>query len=72
MRIQIKAHPKSKKVQIRKNGESFYEVWVQEAPEDGKANEAILRILAKELGLSRNKLSIISGLNSKNKWVQVL
>lgn len=70
MRIQVKAHPRSKKEEVLKKGDTLYEVWVKEAPEDGKANEAILRALARHLGVPRLELSLMAGASSKNKWVQ--
>jgi uncharacterized protein len=72
MRLRIKAHPKSKKEKIQKIGENFYELWVREAPDRGKANEAIRAALAQYLGIPKSKVSIVSGLTSKNKWVEVL
>ena len=72
MRLQIKAHPKSRKEAVKEKGENFYEVWVREAPQHGKANEAIREALAQHLGVSKSKVSIISGLASKHKWAEVL
>ena len=71
MRLQIKAHPKSKKEAVKEKGENFYEVWVREAPQHGKANEAIREALAQHFGISKSSVCIISGLTSKNKWVEV-
>ena len=68
----MKAHPKSKKEAIRKNGENFYEVWVREAPEGGKANKAICEALAEYVGIAKSKVHVVSGLTSKNKWVEIV
>lgn len=70
MMIQIKAHPKSKKRQVKKIGDNAYEIWVGEAPDKGKANEAILRALAEELGVAFSRLRLISGPSSKIKRVE--
>jgi uncharacterized protein YggU (UPF0235/DUF167 family) len=40
-------------------------------PEDGRANEALLRLLAAEWGLARRDLAIIAGIRSRNKSVHV-
>jgi uncharacterized protein YggU (UPF0235/DUF167 family) len=40
-------------------------------PVDGAANEALLRLLAAELGLSRRRLAIRSGASIRTKIVQV-
>lgn len=47
------------------------EVRVAEAPTDGAANDAVVRLLAKALGVSRSELSIISGGTSRHKRVAV-
>jgi uncharacterized protein len=40
-------------------------------PEDGRANEALLRLLAAEWGLARRDLAIAAGARSRNKSVHV-
>ena len=42
---------------------------VTAAPEAGKANEAVIKLLAKKLGLPRSSISIISGHASRRKTV---
>lgn len=40
-------------------------------PADGRANDALLRLLARALGLPRRSLTIIGGLKSRSKVVHV-
>ena len=47
-------------------------VRVTAAPVDGSANDALVRLLAAELGLSRRSLRIVTGLRSRDKVVEVL
>ncbi len=47
------------------------EVRVAEAPTDGAANDAAIRLLAKALGISRSEVSIISGDTSRHKRVSI-
>jgi uncharacterized protein (TIGR00251 family) len=47
------------------------EVRVAEAPADGAANEAAVKLLASALGISRSEVSIISGQASRHKRVAV-
>ena len=37
--------------------------------EDGKANEAVIALLAKEFGIAKSRLSIARGLTSRNKVI---
>lgn len=51
------------------DGREELEVRVAEAPADGAANEAVIRLLAKALGISRAQVTIISGHASRHKRV---
>jgi uncharacterized protein (TIGR00251 family) len=53
------------------DGREELEVRVAEAPADGAANEALVKLLAKALGVSRAQVSIISGQSSRHKRVEV-
>ncbi len=70
MKIFVKTHPHAKKAQVLRKDESHYEIWIHEAPEDGKANRAILERLSEALGVRKSSLSIVSGQTSRNKVVQ--
>ena len=47
------------------------EVRVAEAPADGAANEAVVKLLAKALGISRAEVRIVAGAASRHKRVAV-
>jgi hypothetical protein len=53
------------------DGREELEVRVAEAPSDGAANEAVVKLLAKALGISRSELSIIAGATSRHKRVAI-
>jgi uncharacterized protein YggU (UPF0235/DUF167 family) len=46
-------------------------VRVAAAPEDGKANEAVLRLLAERLALPREDVELVSGRGSRDKIVSL-
>ena len=52
--------------------DEMLKVKVSAAPEKGKANQCLIRFLAKQLGLKKNAVSIISGTTSPVKHVKVL
>lgn len=52
-------------------GEELIAVRVRAVPEDGKANEALLRLLADALGLPWRTMTIARGLRSRVKEVRV-
>jgi len=47
------------------------ELRVAEAPTDGAANDAVVKLLAMALGISRSEVTIISGHASRHKRVAV-
>src|SRR3954452_18835634 len=53
------------------DGREELEVRVADAPADGAANEAVLKLLARALGTTRSQLSIISGAASRHKRVAI-
>jgi hypothetical protein len=53
------------------DGRGELEVRVAEAPADGAANAAVVKLLAKTLGISRSEVSIISGAASRHKRIAV-
>jgi hypothetical protein len=46
-------------------------VQVKEPPEKNKANKAILKLLAKELGLPSSALELVQGATSTTKTIRV-
>lgn len=52
-------------------GRSFLEVRVASAPTDGAANEEVIKILAKAVGLPKSRLSIASGHTARLKRIEM-
>jgi hypothetical protein len=74
--IAIHVTPRSAKCGIggwRKgaDGREELEVRVSEAPADGAANAAVVKILAKALGISRSQVVIAAGATSRHKRVEL-
>ncbi len=74
--FQVRVTPKSSsnriKIQHQKDGSRFIKVYVTEIAENGRANKAMLELLAKELGLAKSSLIITHGLTSRNKTIKNL
>jgi len=49
------------------DGTPFLKVAVTVPPEDGKANEAVIKLLAKDLRLPKSALTIASGAHNRRK-----
>ncbi len=50
--------------------DNMLKIKVSAAPEKGKANQCLLKFLAKQIGVKKSAVSIISGKNSPVKHVQ--
>lgn len=51
------------------DGREELEVRVAAAPTDGEANAAVIRLLAKVLGVARSEVGIVSGETSRHKRI---
>ena len=51
-------------------GKRYLKARVSAPPEDGKANEALIRLLAKALSVGKSKVRIVSGAQSRIKMIE--
>lgn len=65
--LPVKAHPGAKKSGITGEHAGALKVSVTQAPEKGKANEAIIKLLANELRLKKAQITLASGATSTSK-----
>jgi uncharacterized protein (TIGR00251 family) len=73
LKIQVKVKPRSKTEDVTKEMDgNVYAVRVKEPPVEGRANRAVLKLLAKYLGVPESRLRIVSGLTSRNKVIEVM
>jgi uncharacterized protein (TIGR00251 family) len=70
MRIQVKVKPNSRTEEVTREGDSFI-VKVKEPPREGKANQAVIKLLAEHFSVPQSQVRILSGFSSKNKVVEV-
>lgn len=59
--LPVQAFPGSRKNAVNGVRQGRLKVMVTQAPEKGKANDAIVEVLADALGLKRRQVSLISG-----------
>ena len=68
--IRVRVTAKSKKNEIRKLGDGF-KVYLTAPPVNGKANKALLEVLADYFSLKKSQLDIVKGKKSKDKVVRI-
>jgi uncharacterized protein (TIGR00251 family) len=76
LRVRLKVTPKAKREQIgglldEPDGGKALKVAVTAAPEDGKANAAVIALLAKEWGVAKSAISVVSGATDRRKLVEI-
>jgi uncharacterized protein (TIGR00251 family) len=71
LKISVKTHPKSKKIAVLQKSADHYEVWVRQAPDKGKANQAVIKTLSDHLGVPPSRITISSGHASRNKTIEI-
>mgnify|MGYP001608505036 CR=1 FL=1 len=74
--LRIKVLPKSPKNEITEimkdeSGEETIKIRIKAAPEKGKANAELIKFLSKELNISKENISIISGKSTTLKLVKI-
>lgn len=72
MKINIIAHPNSKKPRIEKDLLDVLHLYVNQPPLEGRANVAVIESLAEHFDVPKSKIQLISGQKSKNKIFQIL
>jgi len=70
MKISVRVRPNSSREEVTPEGDLFI-VRVKEPPQEGRANRAVIKLLAEHLGVPASRVSIVSGLRGKNKVVEI-
>jgi len=71
VKINVKVIPNSKTEEVVKEGDRFL-VRVKEPAKEGKANRAVIKLLAAYFKVAKRQVVISSGLGSRNKIIEVL
>lgn len=72
--VSVRVTPRSAKPGIGgwregSHGRDELEIRVAAAPADGEANAAVVKLLAKQLGVAKSSIAIVGGETSRNKRI---
>jgi uncharacterized protein (TIGR00251 family) len=76
IRLRIRLTPNARQegiggIQHDSEGARWLKASVRAVPEDGKANAALVKMLAKQLGLAQSEICIVSGKTNRMKILQL-
>ncbi len=71
MKINLKVRPNSKQERIEKLSEGEFVLWTRAPAREGKANEAVIKLLSAYFSIPKSRINIVQGAGSKNKVVEV-
>lgn len=72
MRIFVTAKTRAREEGVEQKDATHFVVSVKAMPVEGKANDAIIRLLAKHLKIPKSHLTLRSGATGKNKVFDLL
>ena len=71
MKICAKVKPSASRNEIKKRADGTYEIFVTAAPEKGKANKAVIDLLADMFEVKRSSVRIVKGATFRNKVIEI-
>lgn len=72
MKIKVSVVPRSSRNAIEELLDGSFKVWVRAVPEKGRANEAVIELLALNFGVPKTNITLISGHRDKHKTFDVI
>ena len=70
-RVRLRVSPGAKSAEVVGRHGEAWKVRVAAPPEGGRANEAVVRLLAETLSLPRDAVTLVSGHGGRDKIVQL-
>jgi len=72
LRVSVRVKAGSSREKVEKLDDSSYAVWVRAKPTDGKANEAVIKILADYFDTAKSNVTLLKGHTSKIKIFEII
>jgi uncharacterized protein (TIGR00251 family) len=69
--ISVRVQPRARSNEIVGDRDGVLLVRVSAPPVEGKANEALCKVIARSLGIARGRVAIVRGVGSRQKLVRV-
>jgi len=73
--LRVRVTPKAKSERIKtdydSDGTPYYRIYVTSAPENGKANQAVINLLSRTLKIPKSSLIITHGHTNRDKLIRI-
>ena len=69
--LHVRVQPKARANAVKGWHGDALRVSVTAAPEDGKANSAVIALLAETFGIAPSSISLVRGVTSRDKWFRL-
>lgn len=71
MKILVKVKPQARQDKVEKIGLNTYKVWVKAKAVEGKANQAVVKVLAEYFDIAKPKVLLVKGKRAREKVFRV-
>ncbi|MEX2054291.1 MAG: DUF167 domain-containing protein [Candidatus Colwellbacteria bacterium] len=72
MLIYVRVKPSSRQEKVERVDDTHFKIWVKEPAKEGKANIAVIKLLAKHLDMAPSRIELVSGHTSRDKVFKLL
>lgn len=69
LKVQVKPNTKQQKIQEQADGSLT--IYLKSPPVEGKANQELIKLLAKYYGIPKSQIVIKSGISSRTKLIEL-
>ncbi len=69
VKLDVRVTPSAKRSMVGGNHDGCLKVSVTAAPDQGKANDAVIKILSERLGIAKSHIEITAGSTSRRKSI---
>jgi uncharacterized protein len=69
--LHVRVQPKARANAVKGWSGEALRVSVTAAPEDGRANHAVIKLLAESFGVAPSSISLVRGAASRDKWFRL-
>lgn len=69
--INIRVIPRARQNRVEETAPDTFRVHTTAVPSDGAANDAVIKIMAKHLGVPKTSIKIVRGATSRDKVIEI-